>query len=148
LCVVYSRRSRCVGFSKKFVIFFKKKKQTKDVDVVRLILESNQNVFDAFFSMPKCHFLLDDLFWTKKVDLKNFISDPGLFVWKREKRSAEFEGEVEALHLAQTTHENRLFRLAEVIFSQNSAKGCDFANMLVARNMDIEANALRCTDEV
>jgi hypothetical protein len=111
-----------------------------DIDLVHQVLESSPAIFDAFFSLPKCHFLVDDFSFTKDIDLKVLLAHVDECLWNSEKRTAECEREVEgvcvclfesgfcgsqnlaALHVRVVAQENRLVRFADMILSRDASK--------------------------
>ncbi len=125
--------------------------QGADLDVVRMILESSKTVFNAFFSLPRCHFLMEDFLTLTDPDLREQLKHP-VQLWSRKRcptdGSAEaFEREIETLHARLTAHEARMVRLAEMLFASDAARAAEFYTMLVARNLDIEANPLLSSNE-
>ncbi len=54
---------------------------------------------------------------------------------------------MEALHRRLAAHEARMERLAELLYASDAARAAEFYTMLVARNLDVEANPLQASNE-
>ena len=125
-----------------------------DLDVVTALLACSSQAFQAFFSLPRCHFLLDDLLSLKEPDARALFPRPTPLMFAKRadegphpKLDAEFRAQIEAAHRRVVVFEERVFRLVDMMMERDTARTTEYFSMLVSRNMDIETNPLRSTDE-
>ncbi len=67
------------------------------LDTARALLESSTPLLEAFFSLPRCHFVLDNLFTTKRPQLSVSLASVSVCFWKQKLLSPQMRAEIEGI---------------------------------------------------